>query len=663
MDATLEEVLRTLRMNIERSGFPPLFVPEVSGTEEEGLLLTSYKHLVEGRFEKAIEGFDALRGAVKEDINSTALTNLIGYCHLEAGDHEAAKGAYMRAMGAAQSLDNIPIQLDALIGISVSETLLGEYSRARHIVLHGLVVSSGGHDVHLATLKRSLGFVERSANQVDDAVGPLTDALQLFEDAGDDIGAAWSLFELGGCHKRAGRFEEAAESYRSSADKFEGLQCMPGVSRSLIHLGSIEELRGNVEEGLEILRRALSIAEKKDYKPCIALALNNIGVIKYRRGEYDDAIETLTRANELAESIDDEALKSMSVNNLGNVYYDRGDLSLAKVSYSSAIQSQRLCQNEVILAGYLGNLGLVHLELGEFQKSVSSLEEAVFLFSEHNNTYGKAMMLSNLANVYNEVGKYRKAIDICQQALAISRNLNTPCSTAETLSNLGYANSRMGELERAGEAFTEALELISDIEEPITLSQILVKMASYQVDADLVEQAVATLERAQNVYRKLEQTNKIVYCQSLLASFYGMLGNAEEAGRFARSVETALEGMPDSLEKVKCALHAGSAYRMIEVPRKAFVLLRSAYLGFFTKNVLPGLVQSLGELGALAFDTGNFPQAAAYLTSAGEIFNTIDANPREKERINALLDTTRRILEERNLNAVPFSPENPPELD
>ncbi|MCK4594163.1 hypothetical protein KAU45_06635 [bacterium] len=68
-------------------------------------------------------------------------------------------------------------------------------------------------------------------------------------------------------------------------------------------------------------------------------------------------------------------------------------------------------------------------------------------------------------------------------------------------------------------------------------------------------------------------------------------------------------------------------------------------------------------MGILAFDTGKFPQAAAYLTSASEVFNTIDASPQEVERIATLLDKTIKVIKEKKLDLIVFTPDNPPELE
>jgi len=660
---TPEEALRSLRLKVEWSGFPPLTPPRFVREERKKALLKCYRLLLEGRPAEALEILKALSAEVKDETNAAALLNLVAYCRMESGDHEAAKGVYMQAMSAGQRLANPGIQMDALTGISVTEASLGEYGRARHIVLHGMSISGAGDVVHLATLKRSLGFVERMANQHDDALGPLGEALQLFREAGDDVGAAWTHLDLGACHKRAGRFAEAAASFRSSVERFDALECKPGMSKALIQLGAVEELRSNVEEGLDILNRALVIAEEADHKPGIALCLNNIGVILNRRGVYESAIEHFKRAHRIAGVIGDVSLESGSINNLGNVYYDRGELDLAKESYKSAIQSQRHCRNEEILVGYLGNLGLVYLELGEFRKSASSLEEAVFLFSKGNNRFGEAVMLSNLSGVYIEIGKYRKGMGLCERALSIFRELDSPCATAEALSNLGCIRSHTGEHDLADKAFREALELIGGIEEPITHGQILVTKALAEADAGKVDRALATTRKALNIFKKLGQANKVTYCQSLLARLHGILGKTEEATRFIGEAEPRLEGMPDSVEKLKCLLNLGAALRMTGEHRRAYDYLRAAYLGFFRISAAPGLAQSLGELGLLAFDTGNFPQAAAYLVAAVEALGALEGHPPEKELIAAALGEARTALTREGLKPVAFDPANPPELE
>ncbi len=659
---TPEEAVRSLRLKVEWSGFPPLFFPTFVREEQKKALLKCYRLLLDGETAEVQDILKALSAEVEDESNVAALLNLVAYCRMESGDHETAKGTYMQAMSAGQRLAHPGIQMDALTGISVTEASLGEHGRARHIVLHGMGITGGADAVQLATLKRSLGFVERSANQHDDALGPLGEALQLFREAGDDVGAAWTLFDIGLCHRRAGRFPEAVESFRFSIEAFDSLRCPAGASKVMVQLGSLEERRGNVEEGLSLLERALVMARKAGHKPGEVLSLNNIGVILYRRGEYDDAIEHFKSAKDIAVEMADMSMVSMTVNNLGNVYYDRGELDLARESYRQAIESQRRGLNEEILAGNLGNLGLVYLELGEFRKSIASLEEAIFLFSKGNNRFGEAVMLSNLSDVYIEIGKYGKSIVVCERALAIFRELDTPSTIAAALSNLGYARSCIGEHEGAVEAFREALKLLERIEEPTTLAQILVRKALAEADAGKLGGALTTARKALGVYKKLDQANKVAYSRSVLARLNGLAGKTEEAARLIAQVEPVVDGMADSVEKLKCRLNLGVALRTTGDRRRAYDLLRAAYLGFFKINTVPGVAQSLGELGRLARETGNYPVASAYLTAAVKALGTFGGHPPEKEPLETALDEVRTTLARDGLNPVAFDPAKPPEL-
>jgi len=659
---TPEEAVRSLRLKVEWSGFPPLYPPALVREEQKKALLKCYRFLLEGKTAEVQDILEILSAEVEDETNVAALLNLVAYCRMESGDHETAKGNYMQAMSAGQRLVHTGIQMDALTGISVTEASLGEHGRARHIVLHGMGITGGADSVQLATLKRSLGFVERSANQHDDALGPLGEALQLFREAGDDIGAAWTLFDIGLCLRRAGRFTETAESFSSSIETFNALSCPAGASKGLIQLGSLEERRGNVEEGLSLLEQGFAMAQKAGHKQGEVLSLNNIGVILYRRGEYDDAIEHFNRAKDIAVEMADTSMVSMTVNNLGNVYYDRGELDLARESYKQSIESQRRGRNEEMMAGNLGNLGLVYLELGEFRKSISSLEEAIFLFSKGNHRFGEAVMLSNLADVYIEIGKYGKSMEVCKRALAIFRELNTPSTIAAALSNLGDARSCLGEREGAVEALQEALKLLEGIDEPITLAQILVRMALAEADAGKLDGALATARKALGIYKKLGQANKVAYTRSVLARLNGLTGKTEEAARLIAQVEPALDGMPDSVEKLKCRLNLGTALRTTGDRRRAHDLLRAAYLGFFELNAAPGVAQSLGELGRLALETGNYPVAAAYISAAVKTLGTFGGHPPAKEPLEAALDEVRKALARDGLNPAAFDPANPPEL-
>jgi tetratricopeptide (TPR) repeat protein len=253
-------------------------------------------------------------------------------------------------------------------------------------------------------------------------------------------------------------------------------------------------------------------------------------------------------------------------------------------------------------------------------------------------------------------------MEVCKRALAIFRELNTPTTIAAALSNLGYARSCIGEHDGAVEALQEALKLFKGIDEPISLAQILVRMALAEADAGKLDGALTTARKALGVYKKLDQAYKVAYCRSVLARLNGLAGKTEEAARLVAQAEPIVAGMPDSVEKLKCRLNLGAALRMTGDRRRAYDLLRVAYLGFFGINAAPGVAQTLGELGRLALETGNYPVAAAYLAAAVKTLGTFGGHPPAKEPLEAALDEVRTALNRDGQKPAAFDPANPPEL-
>ena len=246
---------------------------------------------------------------------------------------------------------------------------------------------------------------------------------------------------------------------------------------------------------------------------------------------------------------------------------------------------------------------------GDYTTAETHAEEALKLQIASNDAPGKAASLDLLGRVSGEKGDQEKARDLCEKALKIRRQINDQWAVSESLQSLSRVARRLSQSEIALELVQEALEIkqtLGDIGGIATcldgVGQILSSRDPVRAEA-LCEESLAIrrqLGDLAGIANSLEGLGNVAFYQR---NYEAARSRNEESLAIRRQLGdrvgiayclfwlAQIGKRQDNLDQAKVAL------------QESVSLLREAEHFF--------IVHSLGLLGHVERDTGNYPRACA----------------------------------------------------
>lgn len=210
--------------------------------------------------------------------------------HLGAESVEAARAA--NALGDALSAREKPAEAMPL------------YKRAFEIRRKTL-----GHDhPDTAETMGSMGMIEMGDQNYREAEKRFTEAMLLFERAGDLHKASIMLNNLAYLHEEQEKFPQAEKEYRKMLEMREKAlrPDHPDIGAAASNLGALCQRIGKADESERLLKRALAIAEKSlgAEDSNVAYAANNLGFLYQSQGKHAEAERLYLRARAIWEKTD-----------------------------------------------------------------------------------------------------------------------------------------------------------------------------------------------------------------------------------------------------------------------------------------------------------------------------------------------------------------------
>ncbi|MGI8967778.1 MAG: ATP-binding protein [Chloroflexota bacterium] len=124
--------------------------------------------------------------------------------------------------------------------------------------------------------------------------------------------------------------EEGVRLYQEVGDQ-------RGAATTLTHLGGVARLQGDLDRAAVLLEESLTMHRRLGNRHIMAGALTHLGDVRMRQGEYDQARRTLDEALALGRALGDPVMEGQTLLALGGVTQRQGDLDQAQVLYRDAL--------------------------------------------------------------------------------------------------------------------------------------------------------------------------------------------------------------------------------------------------------------------------------------------------------------------------------------
>ncbi|HEY9704969.1 MAG TPA: tetratricopeptide repeat protein, partial [Allocoleopsis sp.] len=233
-------------------------------------------------------------------------------------------------------------------------------------------------------------------------------------------------------------------------------------------------------------------------------------------------------------------------------------------------------------------------------------------------------------NLY-ENGRYHQAIIVWENVLNNSSKIQEKILTLNYLSN-GY--QELGEWEKAESALDESLKLLQSQSNPSILAQVLTTQGNLQLATGQTEAALNTWQKAENIYKQINDKTGILGSKINQAQALQSLGLYRNAKEILADVNQELQKEPDSEIKAMGLRSLGNILQVIgDLNYSQKVLEQSLLISQKIKSN-SDITGTLFSLGNTFRDLQNYPQAETYYQKA--LVNTKDALTRLQIQNNQL---------------------------
>jgi CHAT domain-containing protein len=220
-------------------------------------------------------------------------------------------------------------------------------------------------------------------------------------------------------------------------------------------------------------------------------------------------------------------------------------------------------------------------------------------------------------------GKFNEAIKVLQQAVDNYRSQGDKLRQAVGLSNIALAYQKLGLWQEADKTVRESLQLLEGLKlNLVVLAQILDIQGSIQLELGQAQEALTTWQRAETIYKQVNDQSGVVGDRINQAQAWQVLGFYRRSLKILTELRSTLQAQPHSLTKAVELRSLGDTLQLVgDLEQSRQVLAQSLEIA---KSL-----QSSAEMSAILFSLGNtartqqnIPAALDYYQQAAKLAST-----------------------------------------
>jgi tetratricopeptide (TPR) repeat protein len=290
-----------------------------------------------------------------------------------------------------------------------------------------------------------------------------------------------ALRRLGRVALALGEFKEATAYYERSAELSRDSDSIRDEVIALTGAGNVNMYQGRWAEAEKAYREALELAERGDASELLlerGQLFNNIGSVQTRAGRLAEAEEWLAKARELWDAIDSPLDVAICHLNLGHLREQQDRIADARAAFQTGLDMPIPSSLKALIAADLSDAYLLDGHVTQAENLARISEEHAL---QSASPYTLGYMYRHLGNLARARGN-EDGFTFFEKALQIAREKGYPSLEAETLADYAELRGRNGGVEEAIAYLERARELFMEL-------------GSVQ-DLARVEQALAKLRRS-----------------------------------------------------------------------------------------------------------------------------------------------------------------------
>lgn len=266
-------------------------------------------------------------------------------------------------------------------------------------------------------------YMRKPGPAQDSSLTKLKEALEIFEQIGNQRGMGLTYRSMGTCYFFLNNFYKSLQCSHASLKIFEQLGLKEEIANILTNIGSLHSIQHNSEEALEYYARALTIFNELGIKFKLAVCHFNISDLKIKTGDYADALINLEKSIAMLEELKLTTMIPAGLTLMGNIKKLQGDYPEALNCYNKSLsQSEKMGLNGTICDNYIG-LAEVYFELNNYRLAKEYGEKGLALAKQLKILERQRLIYAVLPKIYEARRDFEKAYFYHQQYKTISDSL------------------------------------------------------------------------------------------------------------------------------------------------------------------------------------------------------------------------------------------------
>ncbi|MET9513783.1 tetratricopeptide repeat protein [Streptomyces sp. NPDC002994] len=289
-------------------------------------------------------------------------------------------------------------------------------------------------------------------------------ALASAERAGDDAGRAMVTWGLGVVHWYNADWNQAIGRLTEAIELFRGTGNVAGEAHAHRNLGVVRRDRSQWPEAQASYLAAIRLFEEADDPAHRAVTLRNLGDVHRDASRFTEAHAHFDRAAEIYAEHPDVTARAYLDRSRGDALCAEGRFDEAMAPLRAALEVFGQVGDRRAEARTLRNLGIVHVEQAHNGEAEVYLEKSLELFSELGDLHGESRTRLCLATVYRRTGRSNDALRAALAARIVFADLEDRLWEAKCAVEAGDALLLSGDRAGAAEQWRAALATFEEID-------------------------------------------------------------------------------------------------------------------------------------------------------------------------------------------------------
>jgi len=411
-------------------------------------------------------------------------------------NHARITQANKKAIDAYEVLArNLPGDTDIQFALASLYIETSAYDKARPVITE--MLKADPKDVRALW---QMGVIEITSNNAQTALDPLSKALSLTIQTGNDEMKALVELAIGISYRLLNKPEDATRNYQDSIALNEKLGQKRGVAAGLAEMAQVQSAAGNSDAALASYKRALQLLRDIGMTKEVGDTLMDMGSLLSDRGQTEQALAAYQEALHTQRETGDENFEALCLNNIASVYAARGDTGNAFTYFQQALSLREKLAVPGFLAETLAGMGDAYTQDGQYDEALKVLVRALELSRKADDVRGAALISHQIGQVSAAEGRFGAAVTSMQDALKALKTQNDKTKDlVEVQIDLANALARAG---RSAEALT-ALDGAEALAKDLKSDALLGKLYLTRGDIELFK---ASYPAATQQYQKAQQT-------------------------------------------------------------------------------------------------------------------------------------------------------------